>query len=137
MPLKKNIKSKSRGKSKTKSRRDAKKKTGKKPAKKKTAQNRASSKAVTRRKRRPRGGEGRERPTPAGYRSTRKLGDLHAPFEAEQADSESVDELVDEGNLFEAGAVAGVEEAEGADEKEVHTHELPEDDVPEEYLDKD
>ena len=56
---------------------------------------------------------------------------------AQQADSESVDELVQEGNLFEAGAVAGVQEAEDADEKEVHTGELPEDDVPEEYLDKD
>ena len=36
-----------------------------------------------------------------------------------------------------AGAVAGVEEADNADEREVRTHELPEDDVPEEYLDKD
>jgi hypothetical protein len=52
------------------------------------------------------------------------------------ADSESVDELVEEGNAFEAGAVAGVEEADNADEKEVHTHEVPEDDVPEEYLDE-
>jgi hypothetical protein len=33
--------------------------------------------------------------------------------------------------------VAGVEEAEDDVEKEVHTHEVPEDDVPEEYLDKD
>ncbi len=56
---------------------------------------------------------------------------------AELADSESVDELLDEGNAFEAGAVAGVEEADNEDEREVHTHEFPEDDVPEEYLDKD
>lgn len=56
---------------------------------------------------------------------------------AEQANSESVDELAEEGNLFEAGAVAGVEEADDADEKEVRTRELPEDDVPEEYLDED
>jgi hypothetical protein len=55
----------------------------------------------------------------------------------EQADSESVRELVDEGNTFEAGAVMGIEEAEDADQREVHTRELPEDDVPEEYLDKD
>jgi hypothetical protein len=33
--------------------------------------------------------------------------------------------------------VSGVEEADDADESEVHTHEVPEDDVPEEYLDKD
>lgn len=56
---------------------------------------------------------------------------------AEQADSESVEELVEEGNVFEAGAVAGVEEADDADEKEVHTHEVPEDDVPDEYLEKE
>jgi hypothetical protein len=63
--------------------------------------------------------------------------DLEGVSRAEQADSESVNELVQEGNLFEAGAVAGVQEADDADEKEVHTRELPEDDVPEEYLDKD
>ena len=56
---------------------------------------------------------------------------------AQQADSESVDELVEEGNIVEAGAVAGVEEADNADEREVHTHEVPEDDVPDEYLDKE
>jgi hypothetical protein len=56
---------------------------------------------------------------------------------AETADSESVSELVDEGNAFEAGVVRGVEEADDADEREVHTHEVSEDDVPEEYLDQD
>ena len=64
-------------------------------------------------------------------------GDLQGLSRAEQADSESVEELVEEGNIFEAGAVAGVEESDNAEEKEVHTHELPEDDVPEEYLDKE
>jgi hypothetical protein len=53
------------------------------------------------------------------------------------ADSESVGELLEEGNAFEAEAVTGVEDAENTDEKEVRTHEVPEDDVPEEYLDKD
>lgn len=67
--------------------------------------------------------------------SGRQSGDLQGLSRAEQADSESVDELVEEGNLFEAGAVAGVEEADNADEREVHTHEVPEDDVPKEYLD--
>ena len=62
--------------------------------------------------------------------------DLQGLPRAEQADSESVDELAGEGNVFEAGAVAGVEEAASADEKEVHTREVPEDDVPEEYLDE-
>jgi hypothetical protein len=69
--------------------------------------------------------------------SGRESGDLEGLSRAEEADSESVDELVEEGNSFEAGAVAGVEEADNADEREVHTHEVPEDDVPEEYLDKD
>jgi hypothetical protein len=55
----------------------------------------------------------------------------------EDADSESVDELIEEGNAFEAGIVAGVESADDADEKEVRTHEVPEDDVPEEYLDEE
>jgi len=68
--------------------------------------------------------------------ASRQSGDLQGLSRAEQADSESVDELVEEGNLFEAGAVAGVEEADNADEREVRTHELPEDDVPEEYLDE-
>ncbi|MBZ5687362.1 MAG: hypothetical protein LAP86_20255 [Acidobacteriia bacterium] len=67
----------------------------------------------------------------------RQSGDLQGLSRAEQADSESVDELVEEGNIFEAGAVAGVEEADDQDTREVHTHEVPEDDVPDEYLDKD
>jgi hypothetical protein len=53
------------------------------------------------------------------------------------ADSESVDELVEEGNAFEADVVSGVEEAGNAEGKELRTHEVPEDDVPDEYLEKD
>jgi len=74
----------------------------------------------------------REGATPA-----QRAEDFQGLSRAEQADSESVDELVEEGNVFEAGAVAGVEEADNEDTREVHTHEVPEDDVPEEYLDKD
>jgi hypothetical protein len=54
----------------------------------------------------------------------------------EGADSESVGELLEEGNAFEAEVVKGVEDAGDADEGEVKTHEVPEDDVPEEYLDE-
>jgi len=72
-----------------------------------------------------------------GAISARRSGDFQGLSRTEEADSESVDELVEEGNPFEAGAVAGVEEADNLDEREVHTHEVPEDDVPEEYLDKD
>jgi len=57
--------------------------------------------------------------------------------EVESADSESVGELLDEGNTFEAEAVKGVEQADDADEREVRTREFPEDDVPQEYLDED
>jgi len=64
-------------------------------------------------------------------------GDLQGLSRHEGADSESVDELIEEGNAFEADVVAGVESADDADEKEVRTHEVPEDDVPGEYLDKD
>jgi len=55
----------------------------------------------------------------------------------EGADSESVDELLDEGNAFEADVVKGVEDADEPGDGEVHTHEVPEDDVPGEYLDED
>jgi hypothetical protein len=55
----------------------------------------------------------------------------------EGADSESVAELIEEGNAFEADAVAGVEHAGDTDQKEVRTHEVPQDDVPGEYLDKE
>jgi hypothetical protein len=70
-------------------------------------------------------------------RSAGQSGDLQGLSNVEGADSESVDELIEEGNAFEADVVAGVEDAGDADEKEVHTHEVPEDDVPGEYLDKD
>jgi len=50
----------------------------------------------------------------------------------EGADSESVAELLEEGNPLEADVVAGVEAAE-AGEGEVRTHEVPDDDIPEEY----
>lgn len=66
----------------------------------------------------------------------RQSGDLRGVSRAQQDDSESVEELVEEGNLFEANAVAGVEAADHEDEREVRTRELAEDDVPEEYWDK-
>ena len=55
----------------------------------------------------------------------------------EGADSESAGELLEEGQTFEAGIVGGVENAPDADQGEVRTHEVPQDDVPEEYDDKD
>jgi hypothetical protein len=64
-------------------------------------------------------------------------GDLQGLSNIEGADSESVAELIEEGNAFEADAVTGVEHAGDTDEKEVRTHEVPQDDVPGEYLDKE
>jgi len=63
-------------------------------------------------------------------------GDLQGLSNTASVDSESVDELLDEGNAFEAEVVKGVQDAGDADEEEVHTHEVPEDDVPGEYLDE-
>jgi hypothetical protein len=64
-------------------------------------------------------------------------GDLQGLSNIEDADSESVSELIEGGNAFEADAVTGVERADDNDEKEVRTHEVPEDDVPGEYLDNE
>ena len=71
-----------------------------------------------------------------GVRSGSQSGDLQGLSDLQGADSESVAELLEEGNPFEAGVVSGVEAAD-SDEREVQTHEVPEDDVPDEYLDKD
>ena len=73
---------------------------------------------------------------PPASPTSEQSGDLQGLSRLEAADSESVDELIEEGNAFEADVVAGVESAEDSDEKEVHTHEVPEDDVPGEYLDE-
>jgi hypothetical protein len=65
-----------------------------------------------------------------------EAGDLQGLSNRAVADSESVEELVEEGNALEAEAIEGVEDAPDADQGEVKTHEVPEDDPPE-YLDKD
>ena len=50
-----------------------------------------------------------------------------------ESDSQSVEELVEEGNAFEASIVDGVENAKDPDISEVTTRQVPEDDIPEEY----
>ena len=72
-----------------------------------------------------------------GAGSGGQSGDVQGISEAQDAASESVEELLEEGNAFEAEAVAGVERAGDEDEKEVRAHEVNEDDVPEEYLERD
>jgi hypothetical protein len=72
-----------------------------------------------------------------GAESAGQSGDTEGLSRLEEADSESVEELVEEGQAFEAGVVEGVEEADDADMHEVETREVPEDDVPPEYRDQD
>ncbi|MEO8432141.1 MAG: hypothetical protein ABI592_11580 [Acidobacteriota bacterium] len=72
-----------------------------------------------------------------GAESGGQSGDTEGLSRSEQADSESVEELVEEGQAFEAGVVSGVENAPDADQGPVRTREVPVDDVPEEYLEDD
>ena len=72
-----------------------------------------------------------------GPDSAGQSGDTQQISDTPRADSESVEELLEEGNTFEADAVQGVENAKDADVSEVTTREIPEDDVPGEYLDDD
>ena len=139
MPARKKSKRKPAAKSARKTRKRATSaKSSKETVKKKAARKRGASRprtiggsAESELKR-----EFQNRTLTGGVAPSPQLEDLQGLSRAEQADSESVDELAGEGNVFEAGAVAGVEEADSADEKEVHTREVPEDDVPEEYLDE-
>jgi hypothetical protein len=58
-------------------------------------------------------------------RSGGQSGALQGLSDVEGADSESVDELLEEGNSYEAGIIKGVEDAPNADEEEIHIHERP------------
>jgi hypothetical protein len=100
----------------------------------------ARKKTLPKRKRAPRKGQGVEtvvfrsgEPQERG----RQSGDLQGLSSRPTADSESVGELLEEGNAFEAEVLEGVENAPNADQGQVRTRQVPEDDVPEEYLDKD
>lgn len=66
-----------------------------------------------------------------------QAGDTQGLSGVADAESESVKELLEEGQSFEAEVVQGVESVPDADEGEVRTHEVPEDDVPDEYLGKE
>lgn len=125
---------------KTKMRKKTKKKS---VAKRKPAKKAASKKAPPRKKKalkkkRVRGkSENVEalvlEPQGLGARSGGQSGDLQGLSGIAGADSESVEELLEEGNAFEAEIVKGVQDAAVADETEVISHEVPEDDVPGEY----
>jgi hypothetical protein len=72
-----------------------------------------------------------------GLEAGGQAGDTEGLSRAQLAAPESVEELVEEGQAFEAGIVDGVENAPDADRGPIRTREVPEDDVPEEYLDRD
>lgn len=122
------------------------KKTSKKkpaPKKKASAKKKAAPKKKPARKTRKARGKSQNvaavafEPRGLGAGSGGQSGDLQGLSNSAEADSESVDELLEEGNAFEAEAVEGVESAPDADRGGIRTREVPEDDVPEEYLDKD
>ena len=69
-----------------------------------------------------------------GSRSGGQSGDLQGLSDVESADSESVGELLEEGNSFEAEVVKGVQDAPDADVSEVHSHQEREElDLPEDF----
>jgi len=72
-----------------------------------------------------------------GSNSAGQAGDNQQISNNADSNSESVEELLEEGNSFEADAVQGVEDANDPDVSEVITRQVPEDDVPPEYLDED
>jgi hypothetical protein len=137
-----------------------KKKSGKKKAtsksrvsaKAKLSANRRKKKAAAKRRTTPRRPVGRSRPAEMGSQNVETVqmkpralraragaggGDFGGVSTVESVDSESADELLEEGQAFEAGIVSGVEDAPDADQGPVKTREVPEDDVPEEYDGKD
>jgi hypothetical protein len=63
-------------------------------------------------------------------------GDNQGLSRKESADSESVEELTEEGQDYEAEVVSGVQNSRDPDQGEVTTKEVPEDDVPTEYDDQ-
>lgn len=65
-----------------------------------------------------------------GPGSAGQSGDTQGLPDVAESGSESVTELLEEGQFFEAEVLLGVETAEDADVAEVHTREVPEDDVP-------
>lgn len=77
----------------------------------------------------------KRKPGEPGANSAGQSGDTQQIANEADADSESVGELLEEGNVFEADVVQGVEDAKDPDVSEVITRQVPEDDVPAEYRD--
>jgi len=73
----------------------------------------------------------------AGPGSAGQSGDTQGLSDVAEAGTESVVELVEEGQSFEAEVTGGVEDVPDPDVAEVRTKQVPEDDVPSEYLGRD
>jgi hypothetical protein len=117
-----------------------KKKVEKKVAKQKRGKKRTAPKAL--RKKRIRGRAGTVglvtyETRGLGPRSGGQSGDTQGLSGVAETSAESVEELLEEGQTFEAEVLQGVEGVPDADESEVHTREVPADDVPEEYRERD
>ena len=81
-----------------------------------------------------------ETPAARGARRSRSAGqsgDIQSLSRTALVDSESVEELLEEGQAREAAAISGVEDAPDPDQGEIRTRETLEDDVPQEYIDED
>src|ERR1700719_2147115 len=141
--MKKKSKKSAKNKATSKSRISAKAKLSAKSGKKKSAAKRgtAPKKRARRSRQTAMGSQNVEtvqiKPRALRARAGAGGGDFGGVSTVESVDSESADELLEEGQAFEAGIVSGVEDAPDADRGPVKTREVPEDDVPEEYLDKD
>ena len=72
-------------------------------------------------------------PHEVGPDSAGQSGDTQQLTRYPTASNESVEELIEEGNAFEAEAISGVERAADDATAPVQTREVPEDDVPAEY----
>jgi hypothetical protein len=71
-----------------------------------------------------------------GPNSAGQSGDTQGILNDEDSNDEGVRELLEEGQSYEASVVSGIENVPPADEAEVTTRQVPEDDVPGEYLDE-
>jgi hypothetical protein len=76
------------------------------------------------------------RPRGTGPESAGQSGDTQGLSDLVEAGSESVEELIEEGQAYEASVIAGIENAPDPDVAEVHTKQVPEEDVPDEYLEQ-
>jgi hypothetical protein len=72
-----------------------------------------------------------------GPSSAGQSGDIQGLDSSEDAENESVVELMEEGQYYEASVVDGVENAPDADAGPVRAHKRPEDDLRPEYTDRD